>query len=192
MTNGGRWRVIAHVNEADALRTYRVARWALIGGIVATLMLIIASLIVIGRFIERRITGPAQRLAIAAEAVAAGDLSKEVNEIGGDDEIGRLAHGVSAMIDELDDSRWRCELTETVTMTSEITASSRRWRHRRARSRTPRRLGQQANIMARPSGRSRARRRAGGRRVRAGCRARDGRSQREAARACGGKPRATR
>jgi len=126
MTNGGRWRVIAHVNEVDAMRTYHIARWALLGGIVATLMLIIASLSVIGRFIERRITGPAQRLAIAAEAVAAGDLSKEVNEIGGDDEIGRLAHGVSAMIGELRRLAMALQesATETVTMTSEITASS--------------------------------------------------------------------
>ena len=151
MTNGGRWRVIAHVNEVDAMRTYRIARWALMGGIVATLMLIIASLIVIGRFIERRITGPAQRLAIAAEAVAAGDLSKEVNEIGGDDEIGRLARGVSAMIGELRRLAMALQesATETVTMTSEITASSEEMAASAGQiAHTASDLSQQANTMA--------------------------------------------
>jgi methyl-accepting chemotaxis protein len=126
MTNGGRWRVVAHISEEDATRTYNIARWALIAGVGAMLLLIVASLIVVGRFIDRRITGPAHQLAIAAEAVAAGDLSKHVNEIGGDDEIGRLARAIAAMIAEL--RRLATALqesaNETATMTSEITASS--------------------------------------------------------------------
>ena len=151
MSNGGRWRVIAHVNEADAMRTYFIARWALLGGIVATLGLIVVSLVVIGRFIERRITGPAQRLAIAAEAVAAGDLSKEVNEIGGDDEIGRLARAVSAMIEELRRLAMALQesATETVTMTSEITASSEEMAASAGQiAHTASDLSQQANTMA--------------------------------------------
>src|SRR5206468_855345 len=43
-TNGGRWRVIAHVSEEDATRLYVIARWALIAGIVVTVALIVASL----------------------------------------------------------------------------------------------------------------------------------------------------
>ena len=150
-TNRGRWRVIAHVNEDDAMSTYFIARWALLAGILATLALIVASLVVIGRFIERRITGPAQRLAVAAEAVAAGDLSKEVNEFGGDDEIGRLARAVSGMIDELRRLAMTLQesATETVTMTSEITASSEEMAASAGQiAHTASDLSQQANTMA--------------------------------------------
>ena len=109
MTNGGRWRVIAHMSEAEASRGYNVARWSLIGGLVVMMLLIIASLVFAGRFIERRITRPAEELATAAEAVAAGDLSKQVSDIGGDDEIGRLARAVAAMIEELRRLGWRAQ-----------------------------------------------------------------------------------
>jgi methyl-accepting chemotaxis protein len=78
-------------------------------------------------FIERRITNPAAKLAGAAEAVAAGDLSKRVDDIGGfDDEIGRLARAITAMIEEL--RRLATALnqssSETASMTTEITAST--------------------------------------------------------------------
>jgi methyl-accepting chemotaxis protein len=126
MTNGGRWRVVAHMSEADASHTYRVARTFLWLGVGVMLSLIVASLYFIGGFIERRITKPAAELARAAEAVAAGDLSKQVDQIGGDDEIGRLARAVAAMIDEL--RRLAIALnqssSETASMTTEITAST--------------------------------------------------------------------
>ena len=127
LTNGGHWRVAAHMSEADASHTYRVARTFLFSGVVVMLSLIIASLFFIGAFIERRITGPAAKLARAAEAVAAGDLSKRVDDIGGfDDEIGRLARAVAAMIEEL--RRLAIALnqssSETASMTTEITAST--------------------------------------------------------------------
>src|SRR4051794_4243053 len=63
-TNGGRWRVIAHISEADALHTYQIARWSLLGGVAAMLAMVLIALAGIARFIERRITGPAQELAI--------------------------------------------------------------------------------------------------------------------------------
>jgi methyl-accepting chemotaxis protein len=150
-TNGGRWRVIAHMTEADASHGYSVARWSLIGGLVVMLLLIMASLVFAGRFIERRITRPAEALAIAAEAVAAGDLSKQVNDIGGDDEIGRLARAVAAMIDEL--RRLAGALnesaSETGSMTSEITASSEEMSASAGQiAHTAADLSQQANVMA--------------------------------------------
>jgi len=150
-TNGGRWHVIAHMNEADASRGYFVARWSLVGGLAVMLALIIASLVFAGRFIERRITRPAEELANAAEAVAAGDLSKQVNEIGGDDEIGRLARAISAMIAEL--RRLAGALNEsaaeTGSMTSEITASSEEMSASAGQiAHTAADLSQQANVMA--------------------------------------------
>ena len=80
----------------------------------------------IGKFIERRITGPARELAVAAEAVAAGDLSKQITDMGDEDEIGRLARAISAMMLEL--RRLATALNEsaaeTGSMTVEITSSS--------------------------------------------------------------------
>jgi len=127
LTNGTHWRVVAHMSEADASHTYRVARTFLWLGIAVMLSLIVASLYFVGGFIERRITGPAAKLARVAEAVAGGDLSKRVDDIGGfDDEIGRLARAVSAMIEEL--RRLAIALnessSETASMTTEITAST--------------------------------------------------------------------
>ena len=150
-TNGGRWRVIAHMDEADASHAYYVARWALLGGSAVMLGLILISLLFIARFIERRITGPAEDLAIAAEAVAAGDLSKKVNDIGGDDEIGRLARAVSAMIAELRRlaSALNESAAETTSMTAEITGSSEEMAASAGQiAHTASDLSQQANLMA--------------------------------------------
>ena len=150
-SNGGRWRVIAHMDETDASHAYYVARWALVAGGVVMLGLILVSLLLIARFVERRITGPAEELAIAAEAVAAGDLSKKVNQIGGDDEIGRLARAISAMIAELRRlaSALNESAAETTSMTAEITGSSEEMAASAGQiAHTASDLSQQANLMA--------------------------------------------
>jgi methyl-accepting chemotaxis protein len=125
-TNGGRWRVVAHMTQADAARAYDAARWGLVIGLIVMLGLTVLMLSFGGRFIARRITGPAEELAVAAEAVAAGDFSTQVRDIGADDEIGRLARAIAAMIDELRRlaGALRESATETESMTAEITASS--------------------------------------------------------------------
>ena len=128
-TNAGRWRVVAHMPESDANHAYAVARTTLLGGVAVMVALVILALSLAGRFIERRVTVPAEELAVAAEAVAAGDLSKQVRVprgAGAEDEIGRLARAITAMIAEL--RRLAAALSEsaheTATMTGEITASS--------------------------------------------------------------------
>jgi len=151
LTNGGAWRVIAHMNESDASHAYDVARAALFGGSIVMLVLIIASLSFIGRYLERRVTGPAAQLAVAAEAVAAGDLSIEVSHGDSDDEIGRLARAVCAMINEL--RRLAAALNEsaaeTASMTAEITASSEEMAASAGQiAHTAADLSQQANVMA--------------------------------------------
>jgi methyl-accepting chemotaxis protein len=150
-TNGGRWRVIAHMNEADAAHAYTVARTALLAGVGTLFALIAFGLMLVSRFIERRITGPAEQLALAAEAVAAGDLSKQVIESDSDDEIGRLARAVAAMINEL--RRLAGALnesaSETASMTSEITASSEEMAASAGQiAHTASDLSQQSNLMA--------------------------------------------
>lgn len=149
--NGGRWRVVAHMTAADADRSYDLARWALIGGMAMMMGLIMVSLVVAGRFIERRITGPAQELAIAAEAVAAGDLSKQISHVESDDEIGRLGRAVGAMITEL--RRLATALNEsaaeTGAMTGEITSSSEEMAASAGQiAHTAADLSQQSNTMA--------------------------------------------
>ncbi|HVX40970.1 MAG TPA: methyl-accepting chemotaxis protein [Gemmatimonadaceae bacterium] len=150
-TNGGHWRIVAHMEQSQAARAYNVARLALLAGVVIMGLGGMILLGFIGRFIERRITGPAEELAIAAEAVAGGDLSKQVSDIGADDEIGRLARATGAMINEL--RRLASALNEsaheTNTMTAEITASSEEMAASAGQiAHTAADLSQQANMMA--------------------------------------------
>jgi len=150
-TNNGRWRVVAHMNDEDASRAYNVARASLLGGVALMLALLLAALTLVGRFIHRRITGPAMELADAAEAVAAGDLSKQVQHVSADDEIGRLARAVAAMIAEL--RRLADALNqsagETANMTAEINASSEEMAASAGQiAHTAADLSQQANSMA--------------------------------------------
>jgi methyl-accepting chemotaxis protein len=150
-TNEGRWRVIAHMRESDAMHTYNIARYWLLIGLAVMLALIVTSLYFVSEFIQRRVTGPAAELAMAAEAVAAGDLSKRVKHIDSDDEIGRLARAVAAMIQEL--RRLATTLnessTETSTMTGEITASSEEMAASAGQiAHTAADLSQQSNVMA--------------------------------------------
>jgi methyl-accepting chemotaxis protein len=150
-TNEGRWRVIAHMRESDAMHSYNLARYSLIIGLVVMFALIVASLYFVSAFIERRVTGPAAELALAAEAVAAGDLSKRVTHFGSDDEIGRLARAVAAMIAEL--RRLATTLNEsaaeTSSMSGEITASSEEMAASAGQiAHTAADLSQQANVMA--------------------------------------------
>lgn len=150
-TNGGVWRVVAHTPEAEARRGYYRAKWALLGGVGVMLIVGLVLLAVIGGFIERRVTGPAAELAMAAEAVAGGDLSKSVKTGDADDEIGRLSHAVSSMIRELRRLAVALKQTasETAAMTAEITASSEEMAASAGQiAHTASDLSQQSNLMA--------------------------------------------
>ena len=150
-TNVGRWRVVSHMSLADATRAYSVARWGLFIGLGVMLALILTSLTLVGKFIERRITGPARELAIAAEAVAAGDLSKQVSQISDEDEIGRLAKAIGAMIVELRRlaSALNESAAETGSMTVEITSSSEEMAASAGQiAHTASDLSQQSSVMA--------------------------------------------
>ena len=124
--NRGRWRLLAHQSSSALAAPYRSARLSLavVAGVLLGLLAIV--LAAAHRFLARRISGPATELAVAAEAVAAGDFSVEIGHIGSDDEIGRLGRAVGAMILEL--RRLAQALAgsarETTAMSSEITAGS--------------------------------------------------------------------
>jgi methyl-accepting chemotaxis protein len=124
--NGGRWRLLAHQSSGALAAPYRAARVSLVGAVAILLAVLLGLLVVVHRYLARRISGPATELAIAAEAVAAGDFSIEIGDTGSDDEIGRLGRAVGAMILEL--RRLAGALgesaRETSAMSSEITAGS--------------------------------------------------------------------
>jgi methyl-accepting chemotaxis protein len=125
-TNGGHWKLVAHVDEASALAPLRRAQLGLLGGTGLLLLAIVGALLLVSRSIENRITRPAAELAALAEAVAGGDLSRQLSMVHADDEIGRLSRAVAAMVGEL--RRLTMALSaaaqETSAMSAEITAGT--------------------------------------------------------------------
>lgn len=124
--NNGHWHLVAHGDEATFRAPIVRAQLGLLAGASLILIAIVGALGLVSRSIERRITSPAAELAELAEAVAAGDLSREVTHESSDDEIGRLARAVAAMIAEL--RRLAQALgsaaQETSAMSAEITAGT--------------------------------------------------------------------
>jgi methyl-accepting chemotaxis protein len=98
---GAPWRLVAHVDERDALAEFRAMRTTLILGATILFTFIVWSLIRVSSLLTKRVTIPAAALAATAEAVAAGDLSVQL-EIGeADDEVSRLARATHGMLEEL-------------------------------------------------------------------------------------------
>ncbi|MEO8623020.1 MAG: methyl-accepting chemotaxis protein, partial [bacterium] len=125
-TNSGRWRVVAHLPEAEIALLSRTARMTVPLGAAAIMIVLLILLAAINAFLNKRVTVPARELAEAAEAVAAGDFSVQLRRASADDEIGRLSRAVGAMILEL---RRLAEAMagaakDTSAMSSEITAGS--------------------------------------------------------------------
>ena len=110
---------------ADREGGLRDARVGIAIGVVVLLVTLAALVAVLHYFLARRISRPATELAEAAEAVAAGDFTVRIRH-GADDEIGRLARAVGAMIIEL--RRLAGAIAgsahETTAMSHDITASS--------------------------------------------------------------------
>jgi methyl-accepting chemotaxis protein len=99
--NSGQWRVVAHLPNAAIDAPYRPVRYAVFGTSAGLIVVLVALLAAMNGFLERRISVPARQLADAAEAVAAGDFSVQLESSRADDEIGRLSRAVGAMIVEL-------------------------------------------------------------------------------------------
>jgi methyl-accepting chemotaxis protein len=125
-SNDGHWRLLAHGDEATFSAPVFRAQLALLAGALLVLVAIVGALTLVSRSIERRITSPAAALAELAEAVAAGDLSRQVAHSSAEDEIGRLARAVAAMVGEL--RRLATALgssaQETSAMSAQITAGT--------------------------------------------------------------------
>ena len=95
-------------------------------GVGAMLLALVIVLVVLHQFMSRRVSGPATRLAEAAEAVAAGDFSVDLAHTAADDEMGRLGRAVGGMVLEL--RRLAAAIAssarETTSMSHDITAGS--------------------------------------------------------------------
>jgi len=126
LANDGQWRLVAHADEATVAAPIVRAQLALFGGALVVLIAILATLFLVNRSIERRITFPAAALAELAEAVAAGDLSRRVSHALAEDEIGRLSRAVAAMVEELRRlaGALGSSAQETSAMSAEITAGT--------------------------------------------------------------------
>lgn len=113
----------AVANHEGGLRDARVG---IAIGVGVLVLMLLAVLAVLHYFLARRISRPATDLAEAAEAVAAGDFTVRPRHVAADDEMGRLARAVGAMIIEL--RRLAGAISgsahETTAMSHDITASS--------------------------------------------------------------------
>ena len=111
---------------ADREGGLRDARVGIAIGVVVLLLTLAALVAVLHYFLGRRFSRPATELAEAAEAVAAGDFTVRLRHGASDDEMGRLARAVGAMIIEL--RRLAGAIAgsahETTAMSHDITASS--------------------------------------------------------------------
>ncbi|MCL4516431.1 MAG: methyl-accepting chemotaxis protein [Firmicutes bacterium] len=110
---GLNWAIIAEIEEAEAFQAVKTMERQL----VMQLLLVILVVVVLAFFFSRTIISPVKKLALAAETVAAGDLSATV-QVKSRDEIGQLANAFQTMVSSLKDMI--CGVTEV----SQLVASS--------------------------------------------------------------------
>jgi methyl-accepting chemotaxis protein len=124
--NGGAWRVVAQVDEDTVLASLRQARPLIAVSLLAVLAFVVATLWLMSRFLDRRISAPVTELATVAEAVASGDLSTAMIASSADDEVGRLSRATAAMIEDLRRvvAALRDSARETTARAAEITGGT--------------------------------------------------------------------
>ena len=124
--NTGAWRVVAQIDEDTVLASLRQARPVILVVLISVTGFIVATLWLMSRFLDRRISAPVTELATIAEAVAAGDLSTPMAASATNDEVGRLSRATAAMVDDLRRvvSALRDAARETNARAAEITGGS--------------------------------------------------------------------
>ncbi len=124
--NNGAWRVVAQLDDATVMLPLRQARPLIALALASLLLFLVATLWMISRFLDRRISGPVTELATVAEAVALGDLSAPLVASNANDEVGRLSRATAAMVDDLRRvvTALRDAARETSARATEITGGS--------------------------------------------------------------------
>lgn len=141
------WRV-ALVSSVPALAAILLLEWAAgvwIDGALATLpdaqaqaerdlpiaavglaIVFVLSMLLVGRIVARRATAPIGALGLAAERVAAGDLTIELGAAPGEEQVNRLHRALADMIAALRRlvHAMRAAADETATMSAQITAGT--------------------------------------------------------------------
>ena len=150
--NGGRWRLIAHMSQADASRSYNVARASLLGGVAVMLVLDHG---VAG---DRRTVHPASHHRSSARARESGrsrrrrrSVEAGQRRLAATTKLGASPAPLRAMIEELRRlaSALNESAQETASMTAEINASSEEMAASAGQiAHTASDLSQQSNMMA--------------------------------------------
>jgi len=86
------------------------------------LVVVAGAVLVLVTLLTQRVTRSLSGLAVAADAVAAGNLDRRVNESGGE-EIGRVAHAFNQMTDSLQQTLRRLAQRESLAAVGEFAAS---------------------------------------------------------------------
>jgi two-component system sensor histidine kinase AtoS len=86
------------------------------------LLIVAGAVLVLVTLLTQRVTRSLSGLAVAADAVAAGDLDRRVEENGGE-EIGRVAHAFNQMTDSLQQTLLRLAQRESLAAVGEFAAS---------------------------------------------------------------------
>jgi methyl-accepting chemotaxis protein len=122
----GLMRWVDRLLQGRPLDDYTAAHQVILLGAAVVLTLIQVLLLVVTRYVARRVTTPAAELARAAERVAAGDLTVFKAESEGDDEMGRLSRAAESMVLELRRLvlAIRESAGETAAMSAQITAGT--------------------------------------------------------------------
>ena len=124
--NGGAWRIVAQIDDDTVLLPLREARPLIVAALVGLLAFLVATLWLMSRFLDRRLSAPVTELATLAESVAGGDLSTVMTPSSANDEVGRLSRATAAMLDDLRRvvSALRDSARETSARAAEITGGS--------------------------------------------------------------------
>ena len=120
------WRVVVRQPESRLYRAARTAGRVILVVAIVLLAALAAALVVLGRWIRRRLTQPVAELAEAAGAVAQGDLSRDVEAGAGTAEIAGLSGALGGMVGALRRlvGAIRSAADEAAAMAAEISAST--------------------------------------------------------------------
>jgi methyl-accepting chemotaxis protein len=122
----GRWWVVVRQPAARAYEAVNaIGRLILVAAIVLV-ALVVAALTGLGSWLNRRVTKPVERLAMAASAVAQGDLAHEVGRERGTAEVTHLGASLNGMVGALRRlvGAIRSAADEAAAMAAQISAST--------------------------------------------------------------------
>jgi methyl-accepting chemotaxis protein len=126
-TNGRRWWVVVREPESVTYAAARSLKRSLYTGAAVVLGLVLAVIMYVTSWLNRKVTLPVRMAGAVASRVAGGDLSASVGgEAAGSEEVGLLLNAVEQMVDALRRlvGQIRIASEESASMAEEISAST--------------------------------------------------------------------